>query len=109
MYITFSYMAPTAWNNLSYKIRNAPSVTVFRKKLKTLYFKTCSRPPDGSALSGPEVYEDLTLPDMGILTLINVSGFVSPLLKSDTRNKSVQTKSFISFHISNCYVLMVFI
>ena len=52
----FSYTAPTVWNKLPCKIRNAPSVTVFRKKLKTLYFKTCSRPPDGSALSGPEVY-----------------------------------------------------
>ena len=39
----FSYTAPTVWNKLPYKIRNAPSVTVFRKKLKTLYFKTCSR------------------------------------------------------------------
>ena len=51
----FSYTAPTVWNKLPYKIRNAPSVTLFRKKLKTLYFKTSSRPPDGSALSGPEV------------------------------------------------------
>ena len=49
----FSY---TVWNKLPYKIRNAPSVTIFRKILKTLYFKTSSRPPDGRALSGPEVY-----------------------------------------------------
>ena len=49
----FSYTAPTVWNKLPYKIRNAPSVTLFRKKLKTLYFKTSSRPPDGKALSGP--------------------------------------------------------
>ena len=41
----FSYTAPTVWNKLPYKIRNAPSVTLFRKKLKTLYFKTSSRPP----------------------------------------------------------------
>ena len=45
----------SVWNKLPYKIRNAPSVTLIRKKLKTLYFKT-SRPPDGSALSGPVVY-----------------------------------------------------
>ena len=37
----------------------------------------------------------LTLPDIGILTLINVSGFVSRFLKSDTQNKSVQNPSFI--------------
>ena len=35
----FSYTAPIVWNKLPYKIRNAPSVTLFRKKLKTLYFK----------------------------------------------------------------------
>ena len=52
----FSYTVPIVWNKLPYKIRNAPSVTLFRKKLKTLYFKTSSRPPDGRALSGPEVY-----------------------------------------------------
>ena len=52
----FSYTAPTVWNKLPHKIRYAPSVTLFRKKLKTLYFKTSSRPPDGSALSCPEVY-----------------------------------------------------
>ena len=46
----FSYTASTVWNKLPYRIRNAPSVTLFRKKLKTLYFKT-SRLPDGSALS----------------------------------------------------------
>ena len=57
----FSYTAPTVWNKLPHKIRNAPSVTLFRKKLKTLYFKTSSRPPDGRALSRPEVYYDLTL------------------------------------------------
>ena len=43
-------------DKLPYKIRNAPSVTLFREKLKTLYFKTSSRPPDGRALSGLEVY-----------------------------------------------------
>ena len=68
----FSYTAPTVWNKLPYKIRNAPSGTIFRKKLKTLYFKISSGPPDGSSLSGSEVYWDLTLPDMAILTLINV-------------------------------------
>ena len=73
----FSYTAPTVWNKLPYKIRNAPSVTLFRKNMKTLYFKTSSRPPDGRVLPGPEVYEDLTLPDMWILTLINISEFVS--------------------------------
>ena len=52
----FSYTAPTVWNKLPYKIRNAPSVTLYRKKLKTLYFKTSLRLPDGRALSGPEVY-----------------------------------------------------
>ena len=46
----FSYTAPTVWNKLPYKICNAPLVTLFRKKLKTLYFKTSSRPPDGSTL-----------------------------------------------------------
>ena len=34
------YTAPTVWNKLPYKIRNGPSVTLFRKKLETLYFKT---------------------------------------------------------------------
>ena len=38
----FRYTAPIVWNKLPYKIRNAPSVTLFRKKLKTLYFKTSS-------------------------------------------------------------------
>ena len=52
----FSYTAPTVWNKLPYKIRNAPSVIYLGKKWKTLYFKTSSRPPDGSTLSGPEVY-----------------------------------------------------
>ena len=47
----FSYTAPTVWNKLPYNIRNAPSVTLFRKKLKPLYFKTSSRPPDDSTLS----------------------------------------------------------
>ena len=49
----------TVWNKLPYKILNAPSVTLFRKKLKTLCFKTCSRwsmNHDGRALSRPEVY-----------------------------------------------------
>ena len=27
----FSYTTPTVWNKLPYKIRNAPSVTLFRK------------------------------------------------------------------------------
>ena len=47
----FSYRALIVWNKLPYKIRNAPLVTLFRKKLNTLYFKTSSGPPDGSALS----------------------------------------------------------
>ena len=53
----FSYTAPTVWNKLPYKLCNALSVILFRKKLKTLYFlKTSSRPLDGRTLSGPEVY-----------------------------------------------------
>ena len=72
----FSYMGSTVSNKLPYKIGNVPLVTLFRKKLKTLYFKT-SRPPDGCTLTGPEVYLDLTLPDIGISTLINILGFVS--------------------------------
>ena len=53
---SLSYTAATVWNKLPYKIPNAPLVTLFRKKLKTLYFKTSSKPPDGRALCGPEVY-----------------------------------------------------
>ena len=52
-----SYTAPTVWNKLPYKIRNAPpSVTLFRKKLKTLNFKLLQDRPMGCTLSGPEVY-----------------------------------------------------
>ena len=40
----FSYTGPTVSNKHPYKIRNAPSVTLLRKKLKTLYFKTSSTP-----------------------------------------------------------------
>ena len=47
----FSYTAPTVWNKLSYKIRNVPSVTLFRKELKTLYFVTASKPSDGRIFS----------------------------------------------------------
>ena len=52
----FSYTALKVWNKHPYKIRYAPSVTLFRKKWKPLYFKTSSRRPDGSAWSGPQVY-----------------------------------------------------
>ena len=53
----FSYTAPTIWNKFPYKICNAPSVTLFRKKIEnTIYVKTSSRPPDGRALSASEVY-----------------------------------------------------
>ena len=30
----FSYTAPTVWNKHPYKIRNVPSVTLFRKKIE---------------------------------------------------------------------------
>ena len=39
----FNYTSPTVWNKLPYKIHNATLVTLFRKKLKTPYFKTSSR------------------------------------------------------------------
>ena len=37
------YMTPIVWYTRPYKIRNALSITLFRKKLKTLHFKTYSR------------------------------------------------------------------
>ena len=73
----FSYTTPTVWNEFPDSIRNAPSVMSFKKQLKTYYFGNLLRPPDGYVMSCPEVLQVLTLPDMWILTLINVSGFVS--------------------------------
>ena len=35
----FSYTVPTVWNKLPYKIRNAPSVTLFKKNLKHYILK----------------------------------------------------------------------
>ena len=32
----FSYTAPTVWNKRPYRLSNAPSVTLFRKNMKTL-------------------------------------------------------------------------
>ena len=64
------------WNKLTDDIHNASSVMLFRKQLKTLFFlRVLSRPFDGCILSCPEVCYVLTLPDMWILTLINVLGF----------------------------------
>ena len=51
----FIYVAPTVWNKLLFCIRNASSVTLLRTKLKTHYFKTPSRPPNGCVKSGFEV------------------------------------------------------
>ena len=34
----FSYKAQIVWNKLPYKIRNAPSVTLFRKKIENTIF-----------------------------------------------------------------------
>ena len=34
----FSYTAPTVWNRLPYKIRIAPSITLFRKKIENTIF-----------------------------------------------------------------------
>ena len=36
---SFAYAAPFLWNNLPVDIRNAPSVEVFKSKLKTQLFK----------------------------------------------------------------------
>ena len=40
---------------LSFHIRNASSVSLFRKKLKTRYFKVPSRRPNGCVMSGSEI------------------------------------------------------
>ena len=73
----FSYTAPTVWNKIPHSIRIAPSVMSFRKKLKTHYFAHLLSLPDGCVMACLEIFYVLTLPDMWILALINVSGIVS--------------------------------
>ena len=68
---------PTVWNKVPDYIRNAPLVTSFRKQLKAHYFRHLLRPPEGCRMSYRDVCNVLALPDMWILTLINVSGLVS--------------------------------
>ena len=36
---SFAFSAPEVWNSLPFYLRNEPSLEVFKKNLKTLYFK----------------------------------------------------------------------
>ena len=52
-----SYTAPTVWNKLPYKIRNAPSVTLFQEKIEKDYFEDSFKPrPMAAPCLDPEVY-----------------------------------------------------
>ena len=73
----FNYMASTVWNEVPDYIANAPSEMSSRKQLKAHYLGHFSRPPNGRVMSCPEVCLILTLSDIWILTLIQVSGFVN--------------------------------
>ena len=92
----FRYTAPTVWNKLPYKIRNAPSVIYLGKYWKHYILKLLQ---DGSALS---VRKSITI------WLCQIRRFwlerfriCQPLLKSDTRNKSIQNQSFIFIIINS--------
>ena len=73
----FLHIIHNIQNKLPNDIHNGLPVMSLRKQLKTHYFDIFSRPPDGCAMSCPEVCYVLTLPDMWILTLIIVSEFLS--------------------------------
>ena len=85
----------TCLNKLPYKIRNTPSVTLFRKKLKPLYFKTFLKTARRSHLVCSGSLLGFDTARYGDFEFDQHFGISQPLLKSDTRNKIVQNQLFI--------------